>query len=209
MNACPPEFRVRSIAPMLALALGLSGCAAQETVTHYKPFFSGLEGAEFAGQRPVVSGRSAEALAGVSTGQAISDESTASGIIERPDGSREFVTTSVSHLTRHIEFLLDENSDQADRELLEQLIDERTKDHYQSQGKPPEEYVRWLHKNRRDIARMLARMPMAERTPTVIVRQPGDNTWIIELTGQAARDVKFTQLWVRQYLGRWRLVHFK
>lgn len=185
----------------------LVGCAEQETVTKFKPFFAGLEGAQYSAQKPVFSSQESGAEAGGVAG--MTDEQRASGIIEKPDGTREFVTTSVSLLTRHIEMLLDENTPKADKELLEQLIDERTKEHYLAEGKQPVEYVRWLQKNRKEIARMLARMPMAERTPTVVVRQPGDNTWVIELTGQATRGVKFTQLWVRQQMGRWRLVHVK
>ncbi|MBY0312602.1 MAG: hypothetical protein K2W85_11075 [Phycisphaerales bacterium] len=198
-----PIAGVLIVGAMFAL-VGTAGCAEEEQVTRYKPFFAGMEGAEYSGLKPIVSPREAGGL-----GAAALDEQAASGIIEHADGRREFITTSVSMLTRHVETLLDENTPAADKELLEQLVDERTKRHYESEGRKPEEYVRWLHKNRKDIAKMLARMPMAERTPTVIVRQPGDNTWVIELTGQATRGVKYTQLWVRQEMGRWRLVHVK
>lgn len=198
-----PIAGVLIVGAMVTL-FGAAGCAEEEQVTRYKPFFAGMEGAEYSGLKPVVSPREAGTL-----GSAALDEQAASGIIEHPDGKREFITTSVSLLTRHVETLLDENTPAADKDLLEQLIDERTKRHYENEGRKPEEYVRWLHKNRKDIAKMLARMPMAERTPTVIVRQPGDNTWVIELTGQATRGVKYTELWVRQEMGRWRLVHVK
>lgn len=196
--------RMACIGALIAL-MGIAGCAEDEKVTRYKPFFAGMEGAEYSGLKPVVSAREASD-SGV---QAALDEQAATGVIEHPDGRREFITTSVSLLTRHLETLLDENTPASDKELLEQLIDERTKRHYESEGKPPEQYVRWLQKNRKDLAKMFARMPMGERTPTVIVRQPGDNTWVIILTGQATRGVKFTELWVRQDMGRWRLVNVK
>ena len=46
---------------------------------------------------------------------------------------------------------------------------------------------------------------MAERTPTVIVDQPGDRQWVLRLTGQASENVKFKVVGVRQEMGMWRL----
>lgn len=109
----------------------------------------------------------------------------------------------------HVEALLDEDSDEADKALLEQLIDSTTKEHFRTQGKDPMDYVKKLHAERKNIAKTFARMPMAENSPTVIVRQPGNGIWVIELTGQAARSVKFTELWVRQDSGQWKLQWIK
>jgi hypothetical protein len=192
--------RRHSVTPSLLLLALLTACAPEERVTQYKPFFTGIAGAEFAGQEPVrPSGDRRDPL---SPG----DVKT---VIEHEDGTKTYLARVPLHLMAHVENLLDENSDEADAALLEQLVDIRTKEHYRSQGKDPAEFVRGLHRRRKDIAKLFARMPMAENSPTVLVEQPGDRMWVIRLTGQAAEDTRLRELWVRFDLGQWRLVNVR
>jgi len=186
------------VTPSLLL---LASCSPTEHVTHYKPFFTGIGEAQHGDQGPVdpMKGRR-DPTEGVAEIKAV---------VENPDGSKTYIARAPIQLMAHVEALLDENTPEADRALLDQLIDERTKEHYRQHGQDPAGYVTYLHQNRKNIAKTFQRMPMGEHSPTVIVEQPGDRAWAITLTGQAAKDLKFTQVWVRQDMGQWRLEWLK
>jgi hypothetical protein len=193
-------WRVRAGATLAAgmiAAFVQGGCSPQERVTSYKPFFTGVGGAEFGGQAPV------DPLSGRRDPTVTPPEFKT--IIEHDNGTKTYLTPSPAILLAHVEALLDEGTPEADKALLEQLIDEKTKDHYRTHGADPAEYITYLHQNRKQIAKTFARMPMAEHTPTVIVEQPGDRQWVLHLTGQASEGVKFREVWVRQDMGMWRL----
>ena len=179
----------------------LAGCAERQTVTSYKPFFTGIATAEFGGQGPV------DPLRGHVDPTAVAPAMKT--IIEQPNGKKIYLAPAPSILLAHVEALLDEGTAEADGILLEQLIDEKTKEHYRSHGAEPADYIAYLHENRKQIAKTVARMPMGEHTPTVIVDQPGDRQWVLRLTGQASEGVKFREVWVRQDMGIWRLEWLK
>lgn len=200
MSAARPGAGPLRAAAALGLALAAGACAPEERVTQYKPFFAGIAGADFGGQAPVGAPRSAAVPA---------DPGAVQTVVEREDGTKTYLARAPIHLLGHIESLLDEGSAEADRDLLEQLVDVRTKEHYRAQGKDPAEFVRMLHRRRKDLAQTFARMPMAEQSPTVLVGQPGDRTWVLRLTGQAAEDVRFAEVWIRFDLGQWRLVNVR
>lgn len=197
---CSP---VRAVLPvsslMLALWLALAtlaGCETETRVLRYKPFFTGLEGATF-GEAPVLDHPSVRP-----------EDPTAAGkepklIIEHPDGSVTLVSRSPRHVMTHLEHWLDADEDDV---LLEQVLAEETKEHFRSQGKDPMVYIKQLHQDRRDIAAFFARIPQAEHTPTVLLDQPGNKTWIIRLVGAPAQGLRFTKLWVKQEQGQWRLL---
>ena len=177
---------------MLCVALGLLGaCKGEEKVVQYKPFFTGLSGAEF-NTDPVNS------APGYSDPTATPD---GRNVIEKPDGSRVLVCKSVQSVMTHLERELDENHDDI---ILTQLISQRTLAEFEGRGETPKAIIDFLQKHRRDIAMLFARMPMAERSPTVILKQPGDNVWILQLTGAAAEDLRFTKLWVIMERGNWK-----
>ncbi len=179
------------------VAVLLAGCAGEERVTSYKPFFAGVSGAEYGGQGPV------DPMKGRQDPTATPAEFKT--IIEHPDGRKTYLTPSPAILLAHVEALLDEDTPETDKVILDQLIDEKTKDHYRQHGVEPIEYITYLRQNRKALAKTLARMPMAERTPTVVVDQPGDRQWVLRLTGQASEGVKFREVWIRQDMGMWRL----
>lgn len=182
----------RTASTLACLALAIApGCKSEETVTRYKPFFTGLSGAEFNTQ-PV------EANTGY-----IDPTSNPDGrnVIENPDGSRILVCKSIRSMMTHLERELDaENSDI----ILEQLISKRTLEEFEARGESPKAIIDFLVKHRRDIAMLFARMPMAERSPTVILRQPGNRVWILELNGAPAEGLRFTKLWAVMERGNWK-----
>jgi hypothetical protein len=182
---------------LAAAAFALASCAEQVRVTSYKPFFTGIGEAEFGGQAPVnpLNGRADPTVTPP-------DLRT---IVEHPNGRKTYLTPAPSILMAHVESLLAEGTAEADKTILDQLIDENTKEHYRRHNADPADYIAYLHENRKQIVQTFARMPMGEHTPTVIVEQPGDRQWALKLTGQAARELKFTEVWVRQEMGMWRL----
>jgi hypothetical protein len=175
-----------------AVLLGAAGCAPEERVTSYKPFLTGVSGAQF-GQQPVSGRTQSTAWHG--------DPDDGRIVIENPDGSRTLLCRTVRALMTHLERELDEGNSDV---ILKQLISRRTLEEFERRGESPRAIVDFLHKHRRDIAVLFARMPMAERSPTVILQQPGDNVWILKLTGAAAQDTRFTRLWVVMERGSWK-----
>lgn len=182
----------------LAGAALLGACQPEEKVLKYKPFFTGLSGAEFTGQQPVNAG------AGIKDPTQTGAEDKI--IIEDRDGKRTLVCKSPRAVMMNLENLLDENTPEADELIVDQLFSEKTRQNYQSKGQDPRVYVQQLHKQRKAIAKTFSRMPMAEHTPTVIIDQPGDNVWIIRLTGAPTRDLKYTRIWVRLEAAEWKLM---
>lgn len=190
-------WAIGAVAIVAALST-TGGCQREENVVRYKPFFTGITGAE------VTRGTGAEP---VNANDGYIDPtklpSDAKLVIEHADGSKTLVAKSLRHMMGHLERCLDEGEDDL---LMEQVISEKTLEHYRSEGKDPRQIIRHLKRNRKDIAKLFARMPMGEYTPTVILEQPGDKMWAVRLTGAAARDMKFTKVWARLEDGHWRFV---
>jgi hypothetical protein len=193
---------VRSLVAGLAgLALAaLAGCTPETKVTHYRPFFTGVGGAEFSTE-PVNPNK--DFVDPTQVGP------EAKLVTEHDDGSKTYIARSPRHVMAHLETILDENSEMGDQELLDQLISDKTKQHYREQGKDPMEFVADLRNARKDIAKFFARMPMGEQSPTVLIDQPGDNIWVVRLTGAATKGLRFTKLWVRLEGVQWKLMWLK
>ncbi len=193
----PPRIPPLRPAAPLAAAFGLAllvlaACTPQERVTQYKPFFTGLSGAQFNTQ-PVDAESSSYA----------DPTATPDGriVINNPDGSRTLLCRSVRSLMSHIERELDEENSDI---IIKQLISKRTIEEFEGRGESPAAIIDFLQKHRRDIAMFFARMPMAERSPTVILKQPGNGVWVLQLTGAASEDIRFTKLWVVMERGSWK-----
>ncbi|MBX3402579.1 MAG: hypothetical protein KF699_04105 [Phycisphaeraceae bacterium] len=191
MNERVPQCATFAAA-LCAVLFAAAGCATEERVTSYRPFLTGVSGAQF-GQQPV-SGRAP-------TSASNADPGDGRIVIENPDGSRTLLCRTVRALMSHLERELDEGNTDV---ILKQLISRRTLEEFDRRGESPRAIVDFLQKHRRDIAVLFARMPMAERSPTIILQQPGDNVWILKLTGAAAEDTRFTRLWVVMERGSWK-----
>jgi hypothetical protein len=176
------------------MAAVIGACAADEKVLYYKPFFTGISGAEFKGAQPV------NPKTGFIDPTVVPDQKI---VIERSDGSKILISKTVRHMMTHLETCLDDGDDDL---LMEQVISEKTKQEFRGQGKDPKDVIKMLRKNRKDIAKLFARMPMGEYTPTVILEQPGDKTWVIRLSGAPAEGMKYTKLWARMEDGNWRFL---
>lgn len=189
-----PRVHRRILWPALAAA-SLSACAPESRITHYKPFFANITGAEF-----VEGGEPVNADRGYVDPTVVPDNRI---VIENPDRTKTLVARSVRHMMTHLERCLDQNEDDL---LLEQVISQKTKDFYRTEGRDPRELIDSLRMNRKEIARTFARMPMGEKSPTVILDQPGDKTWCVEIVGGAAKDLMYRRLWARMEQGNWKFL---
>jgi hypothetical protein len=186
--------RTRTIAAvLLAMATALAACEQEERLLRYKPFFVGLDGAQT--QEPAI----------VEPNQLLPNPAPSDDriIIELPNGKVRLVSRSVRDLMTHLERTLDEDQ----FELFDQyLLSQKTREYLASEGKTPEDLFRVLQKSRRAIARTFARMPFGERTPTCLFEKAGPRMFVLRLTGQSARNVPYTRLWVAYEGGEFRFV---
>lgn len=180
---------------LCVLCLLLSSCSPEEKVVRYKPFFANIADAQFGEQKPV------NANAGYADPTQVADDTKL--VVVKPDGSKVLIAKSVQNMMAHLSRCLDENDDKL---LIDQVLSQKTKDHYRDMGKDPKELVQALKANRKEVAKTFGRMPLAEHSPTVILEQPGDKTWIIKVTGAAAKDLQYTRLWARLEEGNWRFL---
>lgn len=184
-----------TLALLAALPLALTSCTPEEKVTRYKPFFTGIENARF-NEQPVL---------GDPRVTPVSPETGTENkiVIESPDGKKTLISRAPLHVMQHVERCLDENEDDL---LLDQIIASQTKDYYRAQGKDPRQYVELLRSRRKDIAKLFARLPQGENSPTALLRQLPDRTWRVDLVGGYAKDLTWTRLWVQMERGQWKLL---
>ena len=175
-------------------ALALASCSSQEKVVRYKPFFTGVAGAEFGGQPPVKPDKPAPEITA-------SDDS--SPVVQvNPDKTKTLSLRSPRQTMTALEALLDQEDDET---IWTKLLSSVTIDELKSRGYTREQYLEWLHVNRPEFAKTFARMPLGHNTPTVITEKPERKTWIMRISGKPAEGLAFTRVWVRLEEGQWRL----
>lgn len=187
--------RTRGRAAGALLAALLAGCAPEERVVRYKPFLANLPDAK--------TGQPAVGVEARRAPEAGPDDD--GSIIRNRDGSVTLVSKSIRQLMRHIERTLDNEEDDL---FFEQLVADATKQHLRAEGIDPREFVSSLRERRRDIAVLFARLPVGEYSPGAVFEPVGDRMYVVRLTGPAARDIRFTKLWVALEKGQYKLVWF-
>lgn len=189
-------------AALLTLGLAVGACAPETKVVRYKPFLANLGPALQEGmtlkvnKEPVLN----DARVSPVDPTAAPDNRI---VIENEDGTKTLIARSPQHVMLHVERCLDEGEDDL---LFEQMVAEQTKNYFRAQGKDPRSYIDQLRDDRRDIARLFARMPQGESSPTVMLRQFPERTWRIDVVGNYAKDLRFTRLWVQMERGQWKLL---
>lgn len=178
-----------------AFLVFFAACASEEKVVRYKPFLTGIEGATF-NQQPVLADQRVTPI----RPDSIADNRI---VIDNPDGSTTLISRSPQHVMLHVERCLDENLDDL---LLQQIVAEQTKTYYRAQGKDPTQFIELLHQRRKDIAKLFARLPQGEHSPSALLRQLPDRTWRIDLTSGYAKDLHWTRLWLQMERGQWKLL---
>lgn len=183
--------------PLLLCVLPFAGCQSEEKVVRYNPFLANVPGAETS-MKPVGS-----------RFKDFKDPSRLDGdktVIENPDGSIKVVAKSIRHLMTNIMLCLEYEDDEV---LFEQVVSDQTKAEFRGRGQDPKEVVELLKNSRGDIALLFSRMPFGEQSPNVIIQQPARRTMMLEVTGLAAKDLTYTQLWAVMEKGNWKLLWIK
>lgn len=216
--------RVLSCAVIVACACG---CQPEQRDVRYKPFFTGVEGAEELrfGTPPTVEKASREPVAGPA-------------MVENADGSVRLVTSTPSQLFGHLRKLLgspeilrpsqEAAAARADvaagvatgqppkpmpplksRELLgRQLLARETVAEFEAMGLTGDDAYDRLVAHRDHIIGLFRAMPFGERTPNVLMERLGPNLMRVRVTGRMAEDLAWTFVDVRMERGQWKLVWF-
>lgn len=180
-------------------------CKDEPRVMNFTPFFNGLEGA--VGAKAVRNGV-AEGE-GVEGGPAVdltasSDARPEDLVKAGPDGKKVIVSRTIRHVMVHLSTLLSEGDDDT---LFGQLLADYTKAHFAAQGKDARaESLAYLKNNREDIMALFGRMPMAERSPGVMLEQSDGKLFRLALRGTAAKGMRMSELWITMEKGQWKLV---
>jgi hypothetical protein len=198
-TAMQRSAQVLSICAAGAL-LGAAGCQQEERVVNYKPFFSGLSGAQMQTQPATARGPTLP-------GHDVVDESEIfRSVVHNPDGTKTLLSKSGLQLMVHIQNTLADNEVEL---FVEQLLSEVTRREYEERGLDPAEAFKSLKRHERDIARLFGRMPLGENSPNVIMEAVGRNTFRVRLTGPATRDIgRYKGFDMVLEWGNWRLRWF-
>lgn len=122
-------------------------------------------------------------------------------VVEDRFGRRRLLVREIRHVQFHLyEFITgaDEN------DFFEQVFADAAKRELAEMGKDPLEELRALRDQRADIITLLSRLPNAEFSPGVIMESMGSRVIRLRLAGPAARDTRYTELWVAMQRGEWR-----
>ena len=106
-----------------------------------------------------------------------------------PDGRIRLVSRSASDVMYHLMQTLTNSEDDL---LRDQVLSQRTKRAYRIRGRDENEAVEFLKRNQRDIAALIAAIPMGEQTPGVSVQDLGNNALRLRVPRAIASDVRFT-----------------
>lgn len=182
---------------LLAAALLCAACQPEERVVRYKPFFSGLEGTQ--SQTPPVN---------INAG--ILDPTAVPGgriVVENADGSKTLISRNGRHLMAHIQRTL---ADGEEEQFTQQVLSKASADEFRQRGYDPAEAFRYLSQPQaqREIALLFNRMPMGERSPTVVMDKIGPKVYRVKLTGKPAEGLRWRGFDMIMEDGNWRLRWF-
>lgn len=180
---------------LLAIALVLGGCTYERVISR-RAALAGLPGAESGVEYDNSHLRTLK-------------DPTATGevrlVIEQPDGSVILKSPSGRHLMMHIYTTIEAG----DRDLFtDQLLSEVTRREFYDRGYDPGHAFDELVRRQDDVYKLFSRMPMGEYTPGVLWRSMGQKTMRLEVTGQAARDLRWNFMDMVLEYGDWKLRWF-
>lgn len=195
MGSTTPRWVAARIALALCVGAGLSACEMETRVVRYKAPLAGLPGAEHASN---VVARSADV-------HSVLDASTGEIRYTDDDGRIKLVARSGNDLMVHIyETLRDGEKDL----FTEQLLSTRTRGEYVSRGLDPNQAFDDLLRRSDDVVDLFNMMPHGEFTPGVFIKPIGKDMFRLEVTGLAARDIKWTAMDMVVEKGQYKLLWF-
>ena len=118
-------------------------------------------------------------------------------------GEVRLISKSPSHVMFHLtQTLRNEEYDL----LLEQVLSERTKQLYRSEGRDPREAVGYLKSHEQDIADLFASLPLGEQTPGLLMQDLGDNAFRLQAPSSLVGGMRFDRFDVVIEHGSFRLL---
>jgi hypothetical protein len=180
-------------------ALALIGCEAERKVISVRGGLAGIEGAQGGDLAQSTNTRTprSKAYAEVVASQRQQVETDDTTIdprsirIPHEDGSVTLIMTSPRHVVMHLRQTL---TLQEPELLYEQVLSEEAKKEYRRNDLDPHEAVEFLMKNRREVLKMLQRMPQGELSPGMFLTKIGKNAYRLEVRGASAQGLSFRRL---------------
>lgn len=181
----------------LAVCAGcvMASCEMETRVVRFKAPLAGLPGAEHASN---IKAKSSEV-------HSVLDSASGDIRFTDSDGQVRLVARSGHDLIVHIyETLRD-----GEKELFtQQLLSAQTRSEYISRGLDPGQAFETLLKRGDDVVDLFNMMPHGEFTPGVFIRPIGKDMFRLEVTGLAARDIKWTAMDMAVEKGQYKLLWF-
>lgn len=194
-----------ALAALLGAMLLLGGCQSERRVISIKGGLAGIRGAE--GQELAESqrvdrprGSAFGDLASRQRQAAMADQASSDGAaplnpnslrIEHENGSVSLIMNSPRHVVMHLRQTLVQDEPEV---LFDQVLSNKAKSIYAEQGKDPHEAIDFLFNNRREVLRMLQRMPQGELSPGMFLQKIGDSAYRLELRGANGQGLSLTRL---------------
>ncbi len=173
----------------------LAGCAPETRVVRYKAPLAGLPGAEHGKDVVAMSSGVHSALDKAPSQIRYTDE----------NGQIKLVAKSGNDLIVHIyETLRDGEKDL----FTQQVLSTRTRSEYIARGKDPGDAFEELRARSDDVVDLFNMMPHGEHTPGVFLKSIGKDTFRLEVTGLAARDINWTAMDMVLEGGQYKLLWF-
>lgn len=193
---------------LILLALAIAGCATEERVVSVKGNFQHLAGAQGGYETTEGSPRRKfdleQALTRTESADLPGDPVEGQPLRRKmPDGKIVLICRSPRHVVLHLAATLQAKEDDL---LLDQVLSERLKNNYRERGIDPMEAVKYLHKNEKDVYKLLVAIPMGDQTPGAITKTVGRNVFEISAPGGIMLEQKFTRLQVVLENGGFRLL---
>lgn len=206
MTANRPTISPAAFARALTIALPvlIGGCAPEEKVVDIRGPLVNLSGAQGGLRDEFDRVRARQNTATPDAANVIDDAADPSKlVVQNADGSVTLTRTEIRHVMVH---LMRELEGEKDDLLLQQVLSRQTLDHWAAQGVDGPGLVAALRENRDDISRMFARMPAAEKSPSVRLEAMGGGVMKLALVDGAATNMRFVELWVRLERDGWRFL---
>ena len=118
-------------------------------------------------------------------------------------GELLLISTTPSHVMYHLTQTL--RNGELDL-LVDQVLSERTKSAYASQGRDPMDAARYLKENEEHITDLFAAIPLGEQTPGVFMESLGDNAFRLSAPPALVPDLKYRYFDVVIERGSFRLL---
>lgn len=177
----------------LAGVFTLAGCTYEKDYG-YKPFFTGLDGAEIstpASEDVQASNRSTKTLA--------------EPRIVNEDGSVTLVNATGRHLMVNIVYCVDQDDAAL---FVDQILSNHAISDAYARGHDPEDIFEILKEDISNVKELFMRMPFGEHSPSVLLRPLGPNMVEVRLTKDSAGGLKWKSIRMVMERGGWRLIWF-